>query len=90
MFMDYVPDVAGFKKLAFKNAPSYICEAKLRRTKPFYLAQFEALKSLTDPSEHKDLKLTVCAPEWYHLRHGEYAYDKNVYSSDGTYEKKGF
>jgi hypothetical protein len=49
MFMDYVPDVAGFKKLAFKNAPSYICESKLRRTKPFYIAQFEALKALTKP-----------------------------------------
>ncbi|GJE97271.1 UROD/MetE-like protein [Phanerochaete sordida] len=85
MFMDYVPDVAGFKKLAFKNAPSYICEGKLRRTKPFYLAQFEALKALTDPSEHANLKLTVCAPEWYHLRHGEYAYPKSVYANDDEY-----
>ena len=49
MFMDYVPDVAGFKKLEFKNAPSYICESKLKRTKPFYVAQFEALKALTRP-----------------------------------------
>jgi hypothetical protein len=83
MFMDYVPDVSAFKKLAFKNAPSYICTGKLRRTKPFYVPQFEALKALTSPKEHGRLKLTMCAPEWYHLRHGEYAYDKNTYKNDG-------
>jgi hypothetical protein len=27
-FMDYVPDVAAFKKLDFKNAASYICKVR--------------------------------------------------------------
>lgn len=27
----------------------------------------------------------MCAPEWYHLRHGEYAYPKDVYKNDGEY-----
>ncbi|KAH9928927.1 uncharacterized protein B0H18DRAFT_1117740 [Fomitopsis serialis] len=29
--------------------------------------------------EHKNLKITMCAPEWFHLRHGPYAYPKSVY-----------
>jgi len=27
----------------------------------------------------------MCAPEWYHLRHGQYAYDKSVYANDDEY-----
>jgi len=38
-----------------------------------------------EPEEHKFLKLTFCAPEWYHLRHGEFAYDKAVYKNDDEY-----
>ena len=26
----------------------------------------------------------MAAPEWFHLRHGEFAYAKEVYSNDGT------
>ncbi|KAK7694468.1 hypothetical protein QCA50_001654 [Cerrena zonata] len=83
--MDYVPDVMAFKKLDFKKADSYVCEKKLRRTKPFYLYQFEELKKLTTPEEHKNIKITVCAPEWFHLRHGPYAYPKEVYANDEEY-----
>lgn len=85
MFKDYVPDVHGFKKLDFKNAPSYICVAKLKRTKPFYMAQFQALKALVKPEEQKQIKLTMCAPEWYHLRHGEFAYNREIYKNDDEY-----
>ncbi|EED83727.1 predicted protein [Postia placenta Mad-698-R] len=85
-FMDYVPDVDAFKKHAsFKGAASYLCESKLKRTKPFYIGQFEALKTLTKPEEHKNLKITMCAPEWFHLRHGPYAYRKDVYKNDEEY-----
>ncbi|KAI0082201.1 UROD/MetE-like protein [Panus rudis PR-1116 ss-1] len=84
-FMDYVPDVAAFKKWDFKAADSYICQGKLVRTKPFYIPQFEALKKLTKPEEHKSLKITMCAPEWFHLRHGPYAYPKEVYNNDEEY-----
>jgi len=85
MFKMYVPDVAAFAKLNFKGADTYICAGKLRRTKPFYGPQFEGLKKFTNPEEHKHLKLTLCAPEWFHLRHGEYAYDTNVYKNDDEY-----
>lgn len=56
----------------------------MKRTRPFYISQFEALKALTNPEEHSRIKITVCAPEWFHLRHGEYAYPKSVYASDGA------
>ncbi|KAM5537808.1 hypothetical protein V8D89_008576 [Ganoderma adspersum] len=85
MFMDYVPDIAAFKVLNFKGADSYLCVSKLKRTKPFYVPQFEALKALTAPEEHKNLKITVAAPEWFHLRHGEFAYPKDVYKNDEEY-----
>ncbi|OCH93287.1 UROD/MetE-like protein [Obba rivulosa] len=85
MLMDYCPDVAAFKKLSFKGADSYVCEAKLRRNKQFYVPQYEALKRLTKPEEHKNIKITMCAPEWFHLRHGEYAYPKDVYANDDEY-----
>ena len=26
----------------------------------------------------------MAAPEWFHLRHGEYAYPKDVYKNDGA------
>lgn len=84
-FMDYVPDIDAFREHYFKGAPSYICESKLKRTKPFYVGQFEALKAVTRPEEHKNLKITMCAPEWYHLRHGPYAYPKSVYPTDEEY-----
>ncbi|CCM06588.1 uncharacterized protein FIBRA_08866 [Fibroporia radiculosa] len=84
-FMDYVPDVEAFKIHNRNGVPSYICESKLKRTKPFYIGQFEALKKLTKPEEHKNLKITMCAPEWFHLRHGPYAYPKSVYKDDDEY-----
>ncbi|KAI0365469.1 UROD/MetE-like protein [Pilatotrama ljubarskyi] len=120
MLMDYVPDVAAFKKLDFKGADTYLCvvrfssspfllfprspsqaslrfritgshptrdhpQSKLKRTKQFYVPQFEALKALTAPEEHKNLKITMAAPEWFHLRHGEFAYPKDVYKNDDEY-----
>lgn len=40
---------------------------------------------MTLPEEHKNLKITICAPEWYHLRHGPYAFNTEVYKSDEEY-----
>ncbi|KAA1472574.1 UROD/MetE-like protein [Dentipellis sp. KUC8613] len=85
LFMSYVPDTMAFKHHSFKKAASYICVGKLKRTKPFYKAQYEYLKSITSPEEHKNIKITVCAPEWFHLRHGPYAYKKEAYTNDEDY-----
>lgn len=46
-FMDYVPDVPAFKESKTTGVPSYVCDAKIRRVKPFYISQFEDLKRLT-------------------------------------------
>ena len=53
------------------------------RNKPFYVGQFEGLKQFVDPEDYGLLKITMCAPEWFHLRHGEYAYSKDAYKNDG-------
>ncbi|EIM83799.1 UROD/MetE-like protein [Stereum hirsutum FP-91666 SS1] len=84
-FMDYVPDTAGFKAQSFKKAASYLCEGKLHRTKSFYRSQFEYMKKITPPENHKNIKITMCAPEWFHLRHGPHAYPKEVYANDDEY-----
>ncbi|CCM03246.1 uncharacterized protein FIBRA_05372 [Fibroporia radiculosa] len=82
--MDYVPSVAYFKQ---RNLPmtAYVCEGKLLRKTPFYVNDFTSLKALTLPEEHNRLKVTMCAPEWFHLRHGEYTYSKAVYQNDEEY-----
>ena len=79
---DYVPDVAAFKAQGFHGADTYLCTGKIKRTKPCYVDDFLYLKGLVG-AEH--VKMTMAAPEWFHLRHGEYAYDHNVYSTDAEY-----
>ena len=58
-------------------------QSKIKRTKSLYATEFETLKSFVPEEEHKNIKLTMCAPEWFHLRHGDYAYSKDVYKNDG-------
>lgn len=45
-----------------------ICKAKLKRTKPMYRSQFEYVASLLPKGEVKNAKITLAAPEWFHLR----------------------
>ncbi|GAA5957782.1 hypothetical protein JCM21900_004552 [Sporobolomyces salmonicolor] len=83
LFKMYVPDVkAFFESHAEKPGDTMLCKGKLVRTKPMYRPEFEYVASLVKPEEVKNVKITLAAPEWYHLRHGEHAYDKSVYSSD--------
>ncbi|VDC07406.1 unnamed protein product [Peniophora sp. CBMAI 1063] len=65
--------------------PSYICTGKLKRTQPFYIPEFEYLKSVVPPEDHANIKITMCSPEWFHIRHGPYTYSKDAYSSDEEY-----
>ncbi|EJU05315.1 UROD/MetE-like protein [Dacryopinax primogenitus] len=86
IFMDYVPDVKAFKIKDFKGGQTYICTGKIRRTQPLYVPSFTALANMVAPEEVKNIKLTVAAPEWYHLRHSaKYAYSKEVYKNDAEY-----
>ncbi|GJN93556.1 hypothetical protein Rhopal_006613-T1 [Rhodotorula paludigena] len=86
LYKMYVPDVAGFfKSHAAKPASTMLCKGKLVRNKPMYRPEFEYLRSIVKPEEVKNIKLTLAAPEWYHLRHGEHAFDRSVYPSESEY-----
>lgn len=64
-----------------------LCVDKLVRDKPMYRPEFEFLKSLVQPDEVRNLKITLAAPEWYHLRHMDNAFDSNVYATaDGYFD----
>ncbi|KAL7270909.1 hypothetical protein RUND412_006372 [Rhizina undulata] len=78
----YVPDIAAFTAKNTKPAATTLCTGKIKHVKSGYLPQFEALKALVAPEEVKNIKLTLAAPEWFHLRHGENAYDKSVYANN--------
>lgn len=70
-FNMWVPDIkAFFDSHASKPADTVLCRGKLARTKPMYRPEFEFLKSTLPADEVKNAKMTLCAPEWYHLRHG--------------------
>lgn len=58
------------------------CKGKLVREKPMYRPEFEYLKSIVQPHQVPHIKLTLAAPEWYHLRHGEHARDHEVYPNE--------
>ncbi|TNY19633.1 hypothetical protein DMC30DRAFT_417702 [Rhodotorula diobovata] len=86
MYKMYVPDVKGFfESHAEKPASTMVCKGKLVRNRPMYRPEFEYTASLVKPEEVKNVKITLAAPEWYHLRHGEHAFDRSVYSTDEEY-----
>ena len=48
-----------------------------------YIPQYEYLKSITPKEQHGEIKMTLAAPSWYHMRYREgQAYPKDVYGSD--------
>ncbi|KAG6842269.1 hypothetical protein C0991_000239 [Blastosporella zonata] len=66
------------------NLPSF--QGKIRRTKPFYLDQFNYLKGLVPAEDVKHIKITMCSPSWFHQRHGsDLTYDLSVYKNDDEY-----
>ncbi|GAA5853719.1 hypothetical protein JCM8547_007423 [Rhodosporidiobolus lusitaniae] len=86
LFKMYVPDVkAFFESHAEKPGDTMICKGKLVRNKPMYRPEFSYLASIVKPEEVKNVKMTLAAPEWYHLRHGEHAFDKSVYPTEEEY-----
>jgi len=87
IFREYVPDIAAFLEEEKVPGESVICDGKISHTgKSSYIDQFEFLKSITPKDRHGDIKMTLAAPNWYHLRYKEgKAYPKDVYSSDEEY-----
>lgn len=82
IFKLYVPDIAAFLAENTKPAATTLCTGKVKHVKSGYLPQFEELKKFVDPEDIPNIKMTMAAPEWFHLRHGQHAYSKDVYSND--------
>ena len=87
IFRQYVPDIAAFLEEEKVPGETVICEGKISHSgKSSYIEQFEFMKSIVPKEKHGDIKLTLAAPNWYHLRYEEgKAYPKDVYASDEEY-----
>lgn len=65
-----------------------ICTGKIKHVGSTYTDQFDYLKSLVPEDQVKNLKLTLAAPNWYHLRYKQgQAYPADVYKDDDDYFK---
>lgn len=86
LFRMYIPDIAAFTEEGYKPGETVLCTGKIRHTGSTYTNQFDYLKGLVSEAKWKDLKLTLAAPNWYHLRYKEgKAYPKDVYKNDDEY-----
>ncbi|KAF2502821.1 5-methyltetrahydropteroyltriglutamate-homocysteine methyltransferase [Lophium mytilinum] len=87
MFRLYVPDIAAFTESGHKPGETVICTGKIKHTgESTYLEQVEYLKTLLPKERWGEIKLTLAAPNWYHLRYAEgKAYPKDVYRKDAEY-----
>ena len=86
MFREYMPDLAAFMEKKMKPGESVICTGKIEHVGSTYVDQWEYLKSIVPPEYVKECKLTLAAPNWYHMRYREgLAYPKEVYSNDVDY-----
>ncbi|KAJ5668746.1 hypothetical protein N7462_009816 [Penicillium macrosclerotiorum] len=86
IFRPYAPDIAAFLEAGHKPGETVLCTGKIKHVGSTYVDQFKYLASLVPKEEVKNLKITLAAPNWYHLRYREgKAYPKNVYSNDEEY-----
>ncbi|KPI40941.1 uncharacterized protein AB675_10639 [Cyphellophora attinorum] len=86
IFRMYIPDIAAFTEAGYKPGETVICTGKIKHKGSTYTDQFDFLKSLVPGDEVKNIKLTLAAPNWYHLRYKQgQAYPSDVYSSDDEY-----
>jgi methionine synthase II (cobalamin-independent) len=86
IFRMYIPDIAAFTEAGYKPGETVICTGKIKHKGSTYTDQFDFLKSLVPKDKVGDLKLTLAAPNWYHLRYKQgQAYPKDVYGSDDEY-----
>jgi len=86
IFRPYMPDVAAFTEAGHKPGESVLCTDKIKHVGSTYVDQWEFLKSIVPKERVGDCKLTLAAPNWYHMRYVEgSAYPKDVYGSDEEY-----
>ncbi|KAF1927628.1 UROD/MetE-like protein [Didymella exigua CBS 183.55] len=86
-FRTYVPDIAAFLESGHQPGESVYCTGKIKHTgESTYVSQVEYLKTLLPKERWGDIKLTLAAPNWYHLRYVDgKAYPKDVYVNDTEY-----
>lgn len=86
-FRTYVPDIAAFLESGHQPGESVYCVGKIKHTEEStYVSQVEYLKTLLPKERWGDIKLTLAAPNWYHLRYVDgKAYPKDVYANDKEY-----
>ncbi|UZJ56495.1 hypothetical protein CBS101457_005815 [Exobasidium rhododendri] len=83
IFKMYVPDVKAFlDSPTARPAATFICKSPLKRKSSLspYEKEFKYLIEHVKPEDHKYIKFTTAAPEWFHLRHSsQYAFTKEAY-----------
>ena len=87
IFRPYVPDIAGFLEKGHKPGQSCVCTGKIsHKGKSTLIDQFEYLKTLVPEERWGEIKVTMIAPPWYHLRYKSgQAFPSDVYASDDEY-----
>ena len=69
-----------------KPGETIVCTGKIKHVGSSYLPDWEYLKKLVPADRVKELKITLAAPNWYHLRYKKgRAYPKEVYANDAEY-----
>ena len=58
--------------------------SKVKRSKPIYLDEFEAIKAQVDPEDVVGIKITIVSPLWL-----DFHYGKNWVWTKGIYESRG-
>ncbi|KAK4693780.1 5-methyltetrahydropteroyltriglutamate--homocysteine methyltransferase, partial [Lecanoromycetidae sp. Uapishka_2] len=86
IFRMYMPDIAAFTESGHKPGESVICTGKIKHVGSTYVDQWRYLKSIVPKERVGECKITMAAPEWYHMRYKEgRAYPKDVYANDAEY-----
>lgn len=86
IFRMYVPDIAAFTESGHKPGETVICTGKIKHVGSTYVDQWNYLKKILPKDKVSSAKLTLAAPNWYHLRYKTgRAYPKAVYKNDAEY-----
>ncbi|MCJ1334841.1 hypothetical protein MMC09_000106 [Bachmanniomyces sp. S44760] len=68
IFRMYMPDIAAFLETGHKPGESVICTGKIKHSGSTYIDQWNYLKNAVPKERVHECKLTLAAPEWYHMR----------------------
>ena len=86
LFRLYMPDIAAFTESGHKPGESVMCTGKIKHVGSTYVDQWNYFKSLVPEEQWGSLKLTLAAPEWYHMRYKKgSAWKEGVYKDDAEY-----